>query len=94
MKPSLLVKQLRERNIENGVTYVYECDVTQIHVIKKRIDSVETTKGQFRGKQFLIATGAWSPLLAKQIGVSIPVIPGKSNLYIFVNVIFFIFVLI
>src|SRR3546814_6153210 len=38
-----------------------------------------TSQGERRGRDVLIATGAWSPLLAKTTGLSkLPIQPGKG----------------
>jgi D-amino-acid dehydrogenase len=43
-----------------------------------RITTVHTTRGGFRAAQVLLALGAWSPLLARRLGLRIPVQPGKG----------------
>ena len=43
-----------------------------------RIATVRTTHGSFRATQVLLALGAWSPLLARRLGLRIPVQPGKG----------------
>ncbi|EQD55263.1 D-amino acid dehydrogenase subunit, partial [mine drainage metagenome] len=43
-----------------------------------RIATVRTTRGSFRATQVLLALGAWSPLLARRLGLHIPVQPGKG----------------
>lgn len=44
----------------------------------RRIDHVRTTRGVFRGDRVVMALGAWSPLLASQIGMRLPMQPGKG----------------
>ncbi|WP_114239192.1 FAD-binding oxidoreductase [Dyella sp. C9] len=43
-----------------------------------RIDHVRTTRGVFRGEQVVMALGAWSPLLGRQLGLRLPMQPGKG----------------
>ena len=43
-----------------------------------RITRVATTRGDFRGRDVVLALGAWSPQLARQLGLRIPIQPGKG----------------
>nr|WP_199046057.1 FAD-dependent oxidoreductase [Dyella sp. ASV24] len=58
--------------IESGA----RIDVFGTH--QDRIDHVRTTRGVFRGDRVVMALGAWSPLLAKQLGLRLPMQPGKG----------------
>ena len=43
-----------------------------------RIESVTTSAGKFHGRDIVLALGAWSPLLARQLDLRIPIQPGKG----------------
>lgn len=43
-----------------------------------RLDAVDTSTGRFAGRDVILALGAWSPLLARQLGLRIPIQPGKG----------------
>mgnify|MGYP001546916966 CR=1 FL=1 len=43
-----------------------------------RIDKVATSRGDFCGREVVLALGAWSPQLARQLGLRIPIQPGKG----------------
>jgi D-amino-acid dehydrogenase len=43
-----------------------------------RIVKVATTRGDFSGREIVLALGAWSPLLARQLDLRIPIQPGKG----------------
>ncbi|WP_440223015.1 NAD(P)/FAD-dependent oxidoreductase [Dokdonella sp. MW10] len=43
-----------------------------------RITQVRTSRGTWSGGEIVFALGAWSPLLARQLGVAIPIQPGKG----------------
>jgi D-amino-acid dehydrogenase len=43
-----------------------------------RIDGVVTDAGEFSGTDVVLALGAWSPLLARQLDLRIPIQPGKG----------------
>ncbi|HJT97586.1 MAG TPA: FAD-dependent oxidoreductase [Rhodanobacteraceae bacterium] len=43
-----------------------------------RIARVRTSVGDFEGREVVLALGAWSPALARQLGVDLPIQPGKG----------------
>jgi D-amino-acid dehydrogenase len=43
-----------------------------------RIARVATSRGDFAGRDVVLALGAWSPLLARRLGLRIPIQPGKG----------------
>lgn len=44
----------------------------------KRISGVQTSRGRYRGSHVVMALGAWSPLLARQLQLRLPMQPGKG----------------
>ena len=44
----------------------------------RRATSVRTSKGEFETDAVVVATGAWTPLLNSELGVRIPIQPGKG----------------
>jgi D-amino-acid dehydrogenase len=44
----------------------------------KRAARALTSQGNFAADAFVVATGAWTPLLARQIGCRLPIQPGKG----------------
>ena len=58
--------------IQSGVT------VTAIRRRGDRIEAVETTQGTFRPGAVVVAAGAWSRGLARQVGIPIPLEGGKG----------------
>lgn len=44
----------------------------------RRIAGVQTSRGWFRGTHVVMALGAWSPLLARQLHLRLPMQPGKG----------------
>ncbi|MHB8447081.1 MAG: NAD(P)/FAD-dependent oxidoreductase [Rudaea sp.] len=43
-----------------------------------RIESVVTDQGEFAGREIVFALGAWSPQVARQLDLRIPIQPGKG----------------
>jgi D-amino-acid dehydrogenase len=54
---------------------------TRIEAIERdggRISRVRTTRGDFSGRDVVFALGSWSPLIARQLGLRLPIQPGKG----------------
>lgn len=43
-----------------------------------RITRVRTARGEFAGRDVVLALGAWSPMLARSLGLRLPIQPGKG----------------
>jgi D-amino-acid dehydrogenase len=52
--------------------------IAGLHVEGGRIASVSTGAGEFGGRDVVLALGAWSPRLARQLDLRVPIQPGKG----------------
>ncbi len=79
LKPDDLVKQLKSWLIERGCEIIEEAEVVDMKERNGSLHAVVTKSGEtFEADDFLLATGAWSPLLKKVHKLSIPIVPGKG----------------
>ncbi|MGD8847874.1 MAG: FAD-dependent oxidoreductase [Desulfobacteraceae bacterium] len=78
LRPEALLSGLRILLIDKGVTIVEHSPVTRLVASGRAISEVVTPMGRFCADQFVLATGAWSPPMARQVGVRLPVQPGKG----------------
>jgi D-amino-acid dehydrogenase len=44
----------------------------------RRATRVQTSKGEFDAEAFVVATGAWTPLINRHLGCRVPIQPGKG----------------
>jgi D-amino-acid dehydrogenase len=54
---------------------------TQVHGMRVeggKVAAVLSERGEFAGRDVVLALGAWSPLLARQLDLRIPIQPGKG----------------
>ncbi len=61
-----------------GVEISKQTEVLDFKDNRNAITEVITNKGTFATDEVIIATGAWSPELAKKLGISISLLPGKG----------------
>lgn len=79
LRPDRLVAELARRVRERGGQIIEQRAATGFNRdADGSITSVETAQGPCRAQQIIFACGAWSPLLAEQLDVRIPIQPGKG----------------
>jgi glycine cleavage system aminomethyltransferase T/glycine/D-amino acid oxidase-like deaminating enzyme len=66
---------MREQASDDGLTVSANTEVLGIDVEGGRIRRVRTTRGDVETERLVIASGAWSPRLARMAGASIPLTP-------------------
>ena len=52
--------------------------ITGFEIAAGRIAGVHTDRGKFAGRDVVLALGSWSPLMARQLELRIPIQPGKG----------------
>jgi D-amino-acid dehydrogenase len=61
-----------------GVKFEYDTPVAGLKRVGDRIEGVVTRRGLFMADRFVLALGSYSPLLARSIGLRLPVYPVKG----------------
>lgn len=78
LRPNELISGLKKVLVERGVEFV-NAEVVGFEKYKDRLIKARTSKGiEIESKQFVLAAGAWSPLLANKMELNLPIIPGKG----------------
>jgi len=76
--PTKLMNALLKYLTANGVRIEGGKEVDQIKVVGKRIMKVFTGMQAWEADQYVIATGSWSPAVAKMADINISLMPGKG----------------
>lgn len=76
--PGKFMAALKHRLDQAGVVFQWDTEVTEIVRSSKQIKEVRTDKGTFSADEYVLAGGSWSPLLAQQLGLHIPMQAGKG----------------
>jgi len=77
--PNDLVKKLKALLQKQGITFMYNIEVTDFTSENGTIKSIKTQSGNsIAVDELIIATGSWSPILAKQLGINLPMQAGKG----------------
>jgi D-amino-acid dehydrogenase len=70
--------ELAEYLKNNGVEFLYNTSVTNMHSKGGRITHIDTDQGTLDADNFVLSAGSFSPLLSSKVGVNIPVRPCKG----------------
>ena len=76
--PAKFTRALAAKVTARGGDIRTNVTVSGLNVAGDRIDSVATDKGSVKGDLYVLALGAESPILARTVGVSLPIYPVKG----------------
>lgn len=78
LRPDLLMSSWRQRAESMGVAFVENCPVRDVITSGNRVAAVVTTRCEMPADDFVIAAGAWTPLVTRRLGLRIPIQPAKG----------------
>ncbi len=78
--PARFVRELARHVIENSanVRIHPSTEVIGFKGRNRRIQTVVTTRGEFSANEVVLAGGAWSPAIASELGLKLPIQPAKG----------------
>ena len=78
LTPHRLMSHLKKLAQHAGVRFVYEAEAREIRAKGRQVSSVITTRGVFQAHEYVVCGGSWSPILAKTLGLKLPMQAGKG----------------
>jgi len=78
LTPHKFLFGLAEAARRRGVTIISPDEALAFVTSDGRIDSVRTSQGEYRPRHVVLAAGAWSSQLARQLHIAIPMQPAKG----------------
>lgn len=81
LRPDRLLASWRAALAKRGVQFIEQCELQTINATKGKngeVSSVVASGKNFDADKFVIATGAWTPQLAKLLRCRVPIEPGKG----------------
>ncbi|PKD21784.1 amino acid dehydrogenase [Salegentibacter salinarum] len=76
--PYIFMKNLKKWLADNGANFILEKNVTGFKTEGNRVEAIVTEAESIEADEFLIATGSWTSEMTKQLGLHIPIQPGKG----------------
>jgi len=74
----IFTKRLAEMAAELGVVFRYGVNIDGLDVTGGAVTGVRTSVGTVTGDRYVLALGSYSPILARQVGVDLPIYPVKG----------------
>ncbi len=78
LRPQMLMKSLRRLLEKQGVEIREHCQFMDIESVGGKVTQIRTSRGDFQPDHVIFATGAWSRMIQKKLGIHIPIEPGKG----------------
>ncbi len=78
LTPSCFIAAIQLQCESLGVGFKWNTDVTGFTQHAPRLAAVRTANGDLEADEFVLAGGSWSPQLARQLGLRIPMQAGKG----------------
>lgn len=78
LDPALFIHALRQYLQAQGVTFYTDTEVRGLEQKNGQITSLTMSRRSLRAQEVVLAAGSWSPQLARDIGVKLPVQPAKG----------------
>jgi D-amino-acid dehydrogenase len=78
LRPDALLREWQQVLIRQGAYIQEDCRFENFIIEADRVAKAFTTKGEFMADHYVLATGAWSPQITRQLDVNLPVQAGKG----------------
>jgi D-amino-acid dehydrogenase len=78
LRPDRLMTAWRELLLARGVEVHEQCEFLGLERDRRLMRGVHTSRGALPADAVVFATGAWTPLLSRQLGCRVPIQPGKG----------------
>ena len=76
--PNIFMKNLKKWLVDNGTNFILEKNVTGFKTEENSVKAVVTETESIEADEFLIASGSWTSEMTRQLGLHIPIQPGKG----------------
>ena len=76
--PDRFLATLKQHAAKAGVKFEWNTEVTGFTQRNSRLTNIRTNKGEFSGDEMVLAGGAWSPVIARELRLHIPIQAGKG----------------
>jgi D-amino-acid dehydrogenase len=78
LSPNRFMSGLTRILEQGGTTFAWRTEVTGWRIRGERVESVQTNRGGWNADEFVVAGGAWSPLMTRELGLKLPMEAGKG----------------
>ena len=65
-----------------GAELLIDCPVTGFVTEGGKVKGIKTAKGEVHAETVILAAGAWSPIVGKELGINVPIKPRRGQIII------------
>ena len=76
--PEKYLAALQRQCDQAGVKFEWTSEVSGLAVRDNKIAAVRTARGEFSADEIILCGGSWSPVIARELGLKIPIQAGKG----------------
>ncbi len=78
LQPERFLATMEELAVSAGVQFLWETTVNGWETRNDRVSALRTSRGRIGGDTFALCAGSWSPVIARDLGLRLPLQPGKG----------------
>jgi D-amino-acid dehydrogenase len=78
LRPDKLIEEWKQLLLGKGATIIENCRLESFGFDRGRVVNAVTTAQEYSAETYVLATGAWTPHIAEQLDLNIPIQPGKG----------------
>ena len=78
LSPHRFMAALKRRLEQAGAKFFWETEVTGWRTDGSRVEAARTTRVEFNADEFVLCGGSWSPLVARELRLNLPMQAGKG----------------
>ena len=78
LRPDKLLASWKQALARSGVVIEEDCRLERFRCAAGRIEAAVTNRGEHAARDFVLAAGAWSAPICAQLGLKLPLQPGKG----------------
>jgi D-amino-acid dehydrogenase len=78
LSPDKYMAALQINCEQSGVKFNWDTEVEKIIFSGQKISAVKTARGEFSADEIILCGGSWSPVIAWELGLRIPIQAGKG----------------
>ena len=76
--PEKYLAVLQRQCEQAGVKFEWNTEVSRLAVRENKITAVRISRGEFSADEIILCGGSWSPVIARELGLKIPIQAGKG----------------
>ena len=78
LRPDKLLASWKQALARSGVVIEEDCRLERFRCADGCVEAAVTNRGEYAARDFVLAAGAWSAPVAAQLGLKLPMQPGKG----------------